>query len=420
MKPDQIEDAGGNEPTGRRWRVLLKIVLPLLILAIGIAGAVYLKRTGPEAPRKAPEKQVPLVQTIVVHQGSQRVSAPAMGTVIPSRELLLKSRVSGEIVFAHPEFVEGGLIRKGEMILQIDPADYALIVTQKESGVTEARYELQLELGRQDVAGREWKMLNRDAPADPLDEALALRKPHLEKARADLAAAEADLEKARLDLDRTRITAPFDAVVRSRNVETGSQTTAGESLATLVGTDTYWIQASIAVSRLKWIQAPRKAGQPGSPARVVYSEGRERRGTVIRLLSDLQTDGRLARLLVEVPDPINIRSNPLSLPPLLLGEYVRLEIEGIEISDVFEIPRSALRDGSRIWVVNADLRLEIRLVEPVWSDEKSIFLDQGLADGEQLIVSDLAVPVAGMALRIERSGQESPAQTSATQTGRQP
>ena len=406
MKPDQIEDTVGNEPTGRRWRVWLKILLPLLILTIGIAGAVYLKRTGPEAPRKVPEKEVPLVQTIVVHPGSRRVSVPAMGTAIPSRELLLKSRVSGEIVFAHPEFVEGGLIRKGEVILQIDPADYTLMVTQKERGVTEARYELQLELGRQDVAAREWKMLNTDAPADPSDESLALRKPHLEKARADLKAADADLEKARLDLARTRITAPFDAVVRSRNVETGSQTTAGELLATLVGTDSYWIQASISVSRLKWIQPLRKTGQTGSPVRVFYSEGRERRGTVIRLLSDLQTDGRLARLLIEVPDPLNIRSAPANLPPLLLGEYVRLEIEGIEISDVFEIPRPALRDGSRIWVANSDSRLEIRSVGPVWSDEKTIYLNQGLADGEQLIVSDLAVPVDGMVLRIEKTGQK--------------
>lgn len=420
MKPEQIEDTGGNIPPRGGRRVWLKIILPLLILTLGIAGAVYLKRTGPEALRKSPEKQVPLVQTTVVSRSDRRVSSPAMGTVIPSRELLLKSRVSGEIVFAHPEFVEGGLIRNGEVILQIDPADYALMVTQKQMGVTQARTELQLELGRQDVAAREWEMLNGDVPADPSDEALALRKPHLEKARADLAAAEADLEKALLDLGRTRITAPFDAVVRSRNVEMGSQTTAGESLATLVGTDAYWIQASIPISRLKWIQAPRKAGQTGSRVRVVYSEGRERRGTVIRLLSDLQTDGRLARLLIEVPDPLNIRSAPANLPPLLIGEYVRLEIEGIEIADVFEIPRSALRDGSRIWVADSDSRLEIRSVEPVWSDEKTIYINQGLADGEQLIVSDLAVPVDGMELRIEKTGQESPPQTDATQAGHQP
>ena len=406
MKNEQIEDTGGKERTADGWRVWLKIILPLLILAMGIAGAVYLKNTGPEAPLKFPEKEVPLVQTIVVHSGSRRASVPAMGTVVPSREIMLKSRVSGEIVFAHPEFVDGGLIRKDEVILEIDPADYALIVTQRESGLTEARYELQLELGRQDVAEREWKILNGDAPADPSDESLALRKPHLEKARADLKAAEADLEKARLDLARTRITAPFDAVVRSRNVEIGSQTTAGELLATLVGTDSYWIQASISVSRLKWIQAPRKTGQPGSPVRVFYSEGRERRGTVIRLLSDLQTDGRLARLLIEVPDPLNIRSAPANLPPLLLGEYVRLEIEGLEMANAFVIPRPALRDGSRIWVANADSRLEIRSVEPVWSDEKTIYLNQGLVDGEQLIVSDLAVPVDGMELRIEKTGQK--------------
>lgn len=223
---------------------------------MGIGGAAYFNRTAPRADKRPPKVVAPLVEVATVEPGRHQVVVTAMGTVTPARSLSLESRVTGEVVRMHPEFQIGGLLRAGEVALQIDPGDYELAVTRAESAVVEAEYALKLEGGRQEVARREWAILNGDKPADPLDKELALRQPHLRKAQADLTSARANLKQARLNLERTRITVPFNAVVRSRNVELGSQVTTQEKLADLVGADAFWIEVSIPVDRLQWIAIP--------------------------------------------------------------------------------------------------------------------------------------------------------------------
>jgi multidrug efflux pump subunit AcrA (membrane-fusion protein) len=174
--------------------------------------------------------------------------------------------------------------------------------------VTDAEYNLKLELGHQEVAKREWMLLNGGKPAKSSDVDLALRKPHLDKAKADLEAAKAELKQANLNLARTRIRAPFNAIVRTHNVEMGSQVSIQDPLAELVCTDEYWIKVSIPVDRLKWISTPRNATESGSAVRIYYRNGFERTGTVIKLFGDLETEGRMARILVSVEDPLSLES----------------------------------------------------------------------------------------------------------------
>jgi multidrug efflux pump subunit AcrA (membrane-fusion protein) len=287
--------------------------------------------------------------------------------------------------------------------------------------VTDAEYALKLELGHQAVAQREWELLSDGKPVRDMEKELALRQPHLNKVRADLTAAEAELKTAMLDLERTQIRAPFNAMVRSKSVDLGSQVTSQESLAELVGTDAYRIQVSIPVDRLEWIQTPSKAGDPGSKARIVYSQNHERIGRVIRLLGDLATEGRMARILVEVADPLGLTANTQYRTPLLIGEYVRVEIQGRKLDGVFEIPRTALRDQSSVWLVGKNQTLEIRKIRPIWRDPEIVLLKDDLKPGERLIVSDLAAPVDGMMLRVDPSKSEmkgeSPAKKNSQGTG---
>ncbi|MBN2309036.1 MAG: hypothetical protein JXR94_08705, partial [Candidatus Hydrogenedentes bacterium] len=84
--------------------------------------------------------------------------------------------------------------------------------------------------------------------------------------------------------------------------------------------------------------------------------------------------------------------------PLLLGDYLNVEILGRYVENVFVIPRATLRDGSNIWLVDADSRLVIQPVEPVWGDDARVLV-RGIEPGAGLIVSDLPTPVAGMELR---------------------
>jgi len=315
----------------------------------------------------------------------------------------------------NPEFTAGGLLQKNELILRIDPEDYQLALQQKQRSLSDAEYAYKLELGRQDVARREWELLygkNNGVESD-----LALRKPHLEKAQVDVEAARAELEQARIDLARTRITAPFNGLVRNKYVDLGSQVSLQERLADLVGTDVYWVQVSVPVEHLKWIRIPTDYNDEGSPATIYYREDSQRPGRVIRLLADLSKEGRMARLLVEVEDPLDLQAGKDRRPPLLIDEYVRVQIEGGLLSDVYRIPRYALRNDNQVWLMDREEKLAVRPVETLWRDEEFVFVRDGLQPGDLLILSALATPVDGMQLRWEQTeaasleNQEKPAET---------
>lgn len=400
------ENNPAETPGGVRGRRSLKIMLPLVILIAGALGAYFLKQTGPKPQKKPPSPIVALVQVASLERSREQVVVQAMGTVIPAREMTLKSRVSGEVLHLHPDFAEGGLLKAGDEVLRIDPVDYELAIRQKQSQVANAIYGMKLEQGYQDVAKREWELLGGGKDAKASDVELALRKPHLRKARADLGAAEAELTQARLNLARTRIHAPFNAVVRTKGVAIGSQVTPQDTIGELVGTDEYWIQASVPVDRLSWIVVPRQSGDAGTAVAIRYGGGRwTREGRVIKLLSDLEPGGRMARILIEVVDPLDLGASPSNAqsprPPLLIGEYVRMDIQGTEVTDVFRIPRSALRDNDHVWLADPDGTLSIRKVSPVWRDVETVLVSDGLAEGDRLIVSELPAPVEGMPVRVD-------------------
>ena len=385
----------------RRRRWVINIVLSIALIAAGIAGAAYISKTAPKARKRPPVKPLPLVQVVDVRPEAERILVPAMGTVIPAQEIVLESRVAGEIVSIHREFTVGGHLKKGSEVLQIDPQDYELALTLAKARVKDAESKLKILKAEASAAKDEWRVINRNqAGKNNKPSPLLIKEPQLTAAQAMLIAEKADVKKAQLNLARTKISAPFNAMVRKKQVDIGSQVSSQEQLAELVGTDEYWIQASMPVDRLNWIMIPRNSGEPGAKVRIIYRNGIELTGTVIKLLGELEVEGRMARVLVEVKDPLGLNSAENKHPPLLIGEYVRIEIEGRQLKNVYRIPRTALRDNTRIWLVSNDGKLEIRTVETLWRDAQSVLLADGLQPGEQLIVSDLSKPMDGMPLQV--------------------
>jgi len=385
----------------KRW-FRPRAVIPVVIVFLAAAAAFSLIATAPRAAKAPPRSTAPAVAVGVFEKGPQQVTVSVMGTVTAAREISLKSRVAGEIVSVSEAYVPGGMFAKGEVMLRIDVKDYELALREIRAEVTEAEYNLKVEQGYQNVAGREWDLLKESSGGTEAEADLALRKPHLEKAVADLEAARAKLDQARLDLKRTVITAPFAAVVRDKSVDAGAMVSAQETLATIVCTDEFWVQASIPVDRIGRISLP-NGDTPGSAATVVSADGRTRRaGRVIRLLPALEDEGRMARILISIPDPLNLAGEP-DVQPLLLGSYVSVLVDGGRIDDGIAIPRSAFRDNGRIWVMTAEGTLDIRTVTPVWRDTQSVILTQGLEEGEQVVLSSLSAPVQGMSLSVAKA-----------------
>jgi RND family efflux transporter MFP subunit len=386
----------------RRWcKRIVGIVLPLVIIGLGVFGAKYFLDTRPTPKKKPLVTMAPLVTVQPASFGREQVVIQAMGTVIPAQKTALSPQVSGRIVDLAAGFEPGGILARGTTVVKIDPRDFTLSVRQKHASLVQARAALALEQGQQDVARKEWELLRGDQGMDPEEAALALRTPQLEQARADVEQARLDLEQAELDLARTSVTAPFNGLVLEKNVDLGSQVSPQTTLATLVGTDVFWVETSIPTDRLAWLAVPRGGSGPGSLAHI-RSSGRqqERTGRVIRVLGDIEAQGRMARVLVRVDDPLGlIQPNP-SCKPLLLGEYVHVDIEGRVLEDVVALSRDALRDGNRVWIATPEDTLDIRPVDVAWRDAHMVYLGGGIAAGEKIILSDISTPIQGMEVRI--------------------
>jgi len=345
MHENDQGQTGKPEKTRTAGRNILRIIISLVLILAGIGGARFLIATKPKVNKRPPVKMEPLVRATSLQPQKYTVHVPAMGTVIPAREISLESQVAGEVVYLHPEFTEGGMLPRGSKILQINRKDYELALQQKKRAMSDAEYSMKLELGQQDVARREWDLLYGDQETDEAESELALRKPHLEKVQMEITAARAELEQANINLERTTLTAPFNVLVLRRHINLGSQITSQEKIADLVGTDAYWVQVSLPVEKLKWVRIPNGQDDSGSPARIKYRQDYVVEGRVVRLLPDLSNEGRMARLLLEVNDPLGLQEEDKKQPMLLIGEYVRVFIEGEELDDVYRIPRSALRNN---------------------------------------------------------------------------
>ncbi|NGO38693.1 efflux RND transporter periplasmic adaptor subunit [Limisphaera ngatamarikiensis] len=402
----RITEGSTVSPVRRIYRFLL----PLLVLGAGAGAAYWLILTAPHVRPRPVEHQARLVEVVPVRFGLETVRLPAFGTVIPAREVTLYPRVSGEIVRIAETFQPGSRFEAGAELVRIDPRDFQLAVAQRESELVQARGALALEQGQQAVARKEYELLGREIPEADRD--LVLRMPQLRQAEARVQAAEAALEQARLNLERTVVRAPFNCVVRERFVNVGSQVTPATPVATLAGTDEYWVETTVPVDDLHWLAIPNWSSSTGSvarvwrvgtsPARAAWS------GVILKLLPDLEKQGRLARLLVSVERPWGREPQPDGPPPLLLGDAVRLELQGRTVRAAV-IDRRWFRDGDQLWIMNERDELEIRSVEVAFRGPDSLWVTGGLREGERIVISELPAAVPGLPLRVAGGGEPSPA-----------
>jgi RND family efflux transporter MFP subunit len=376
----------------------------LLCAALLAAGAVALWvifNTEPEVRRESAVRETAmLVEVELVETGNFRPEIQAMGAVRAAREVVLRPRISGEVEAIADAFVPGGEVAAGEVLLRIDDADYRVLLEQRESQHQQAVAELEIEHGRQEIAMRDFRQLNKEL--DPDNRALVLREPQLRSAEAAVRAATAAVQQARLDLDRTTVRAPFHAQILTREVNLGSQVSAGDALARLVGVDTYWVETTIPLDRLRWLSFGEQDG--ASPVtirhRSAWPENESRSGYLFRLIGELEGDTRMARVLVAVDDPLGREAGE---PPLIIGSFVECLIQGRELQGVARVPRDTIRKGDTVWLMR-DGRLAIQPVDIAFQDGEWAYVRSGLAADDRVVTTSLATVRDGIALRLKSEG----------------
>jgi RND family efflux transporter MFP subunit len=381
--------------------VVLQVLLSIAVLGCGVALATYYMKTGPEAKPGKRQASPPLVQVTQVQYGPHQLIINAMGTVLAAKEINLTPGVGGEIIALSDNMVPGGFFTKNETLVTIDPLDYKLAISRLQSEVAKAQNDLELEMGNQHIARKEYEILGQKV--SEAEKKLMLREPQLKITEATLQGVKANLAQAELNLKRTRVNAPFNGVVLSRSVNLGSRIAESTVLARLVGTDEFWLKLAIPTDQLKWITFPADDRQ-GSNVRIYLQEKAAgesfRTGRVVRLAADVEAKGRMAAVYVAVKDPLCLLPENSDKPKLLLDSFVQADIEGAELASVVSIKRDYLHENNSIWLMKDDNTLEIRKVNIVAKTKDQVLVGSGLKNGERLIITSLSSPVAGSLVQL--------------------
>ncbi|MBP7275339.1 MAG: efflux RND transporter periplasmic adaptor subunit [Kiritimatiellae bacterium] len=371
-------------------------ILALCILAAGALVVAVLVHTRPEVSQMPPPPMEARVEWMSAEPAGTMARIEAQGVVMPAREVVVMSRVTGEVIAMHPHFEPGGRIAAGEVMVRLDPNDYEFTLSDREAALIQAEADLRIERGQSEIASNEWARAAGPGPAPEL----ALRAPHLARAEAAMQAAAAARDLARENVERTAVRTPFHAVVMERSVNLGSQVTPQAVLAKIAGSDEYWAEISLPFDRLNALPAADGDGAlPPLPVRVFYgSVPHERPGELLRVDPRIEASGRTARLIVRIPRPLEAHGDA---PGLMLGSYVRCVMDGAlpDGTAGVRIPRTALREGDAVWMVDDEMRLEIRHVTVLWREPDTVVVGPEVRAGERVVTSTIPNPIPGLPLR---------------------
>ena len=387
----------------------------MAILLGGIAITTLIFSTEPEAETEgATIETAMLVDVITVQSGTYKPIIVATGNVQPVEDVILSPLVSGQIIRRDPAFSPGGFVKKNQVLLQIDPSDYKNTLELRKSEFLQSQTTLDTEMGRQQIAEQDLKLITNDSlfGSDPLSEGerqLVLRQPQLNAVKATILGAKASMEQAQLNLERTTIRAPFDAHILSQNVTRGSQVGQGDNLGRLVGTDYYWVTATVPVSKLQWLRFPENDSEKGAMVHITNStdwpRGLYREGYLDKQIGALDGQTRLARILIKVADPL-AKNVPLKeKPKLMIGTFVEVNIQANPIENVVRLKRDYVRSNKTVWVMK-DGKLEIREVDIELTDNEYAYIQSGLNEGEKVVITDLSTVSNGIGLRTRSTETE--------------
>ena len=385
-----------------------------LIIAVSVGLAALLVSLAPEPARTEPPPPVPFAQTGPVAAGSGPIPVYGAGTVRPSAEIDVTPQVGGKVVWVHPGFRSGGRVEKGRTIFRIEEADYLYRVREAEADLAARRVALLREEEQAAIARAQYELYSgsRGDTAAAAANPLTLREPQLEAARAAMDRDEARLAEANLALSRTRVTAPFDGFVREESVDVGQVLSPGRSVGRLFAADA--VEVAVALSDAGAALIPGlwelEAGDGNRKvaARVTARYGGGSfawEGYVDRGEASLDEQTRTIDVIVRVPDPFSASASGGGAgaaggnPPLLVGEFVEVEIQGLEPDGYFEVPRAALRAGNEVWMVGDGGVVSIVPVRVLQRADDRVFVTGGLESGRAVITGGIQFATEGMLVR---------------------
>ncbi|QSP95755.1 HlyD family efflux transporter periplasmic adaptor subunit [Marinobacter salinisoli] len=397
-----------------------KRFLPLIILAIGIAGYVLLRMTRPEPAEVAATERSWRVTVQAVEPATHTPVLPLYGEVVAPESITVTAALEGRIE-ARP-VVDGQRVQAGELLIALADADIQPKVAQAEAQVAdlqaqlkseEVRYQTDLkavksERAIRDNARRQFErtqsLLKRNLASqenlDTANDALAraeLTVSAREQNIADhparvlslearLAQAEANLATTRRDAERARMTAPFDGVVTDVQVAPGDQVSRNQVLLSLYPLDGLELRARVPARYLPELQRALGEGVP-----LTASSDSGHRFDLARFSGIADPAGTEAILTLD--------GEPRGLRP---GELLPVNLQRPARDASVTIPFAALYGADSVYLVNDEDRMRRITVERIGEalssngDRWLLVAGEGLKPGARLVTTHLPNAITGL------------------------
>ena len=375
-------------------KIILRRSSPLLILLVfGVAAALLISTK--EAPeQKEDEVPVPIIDVTRVEQKTVSLNLPSYGVVTPKNKTLLVTEVQGRMLTIAPNFVAGGVVKKGEQLAVIEPSDYEADLMQAQASLAQAEAALEEEVARGEVAKNDWKGFDGGIPPE-----LGLRLPQLKKEQANVKFQQAALARAQRNLERTIIRAPFDGIIKSRIVDLGQYVTLGTNLGELYDTRIAEIRLPVANNDLAYLESVDNPDTQVTLSASLAGKDVTWIGTIVRSEGVIDAENRMVYLVAEIQDPYLRKNRKEGQLPLKYGSFVTAVIKGRTVDGIVQLPRHLVRNGS-VAVVSSDNVIEIREVNVVRTDIDSVYIKDSLLDGERISLTKLNNMSTGQVVKI--------------------
>lgn len=445
---------------------LIRLVLPVAIMAGGVVAYSAISSQKKEPEKTEIKEVIPLVETVPVTVHPHSLDIHLDGSVVPHREISMSAEVAGMITMKAPECRAGRFVKAGTLLVEIDSRNYRLEVErlteevkQAEATLKELDVELQnvdalLDIAHEETLLRQRELrrilaLNQQSATSEtaVDEArrmemnarnstltLQNQSRKLEASRARLQSARnlsaTKLKQAELDVEKATVRAPIDGVIVSESVEQNSFVQPGTLLFAIDDTSAAEVRCSLRMEELEWVlrQAPTASPSSGNEP-VSHSLDYELPQTSATVtyrskLGDVRWEGKLTRfegigvdertrtvpcrILVENPrEKIKATADtPYSGPRALVrGMFVSVVLHTHPGQTLLSIPEVAVQPGNQVFCVRDDKLKIVALKEISLTDGYVLtpINQDGLREGDQVVVSPLIAPLDGMSVRVEKA-----------------